>query len=404
MGQDSPVVRAHSALAGGGELITHDACRSCGGDFMPVLDLGMHPLPDFGKKSPVWSYAPLNLVQCVDCLLVQLKHTVDREKLFSNYWYRSGMSETMRAALLEVARKAKPFLYDGAVSLDIGSNDGTLMSLMRGECVGFEPSSIGEGTDAIHDYFNAPRYFDLGIPSAEVITSIAMFYSVGEPEQFVSDIAAVLAADGVWINQMNDLTAMVENNAYDIIGHEHTCVWSLEALDPLLARHGLEVFRVERIDLNGGSIRIYAQHKGTRPVEASVLQQRAIEAKLNVARFGDHVREATAKLHDMARRIQRDGQRLYIYGASTRGVTIVHAAQLDEVLVSAAAERDESKVGMLFPGTRIPIVSERDAHIAAPDYFLALPYSYLPQFQKRESQWLKWGGRFIVPVPEPRVI
>lgn len=372
---------------------------------MPLIDLGMHPLPDFGQKNPVWEYAPLDLVQCAECHLVQMRHTVDRDHLFSKYWYRSSTSETMRSALLEVARKATPFLHNGAISLDIGSNDGLLMSLMPGESIGFEPSSIGAETHAIHDYFTAKRYWESGdAEHAQVVTSIAMFYSVGEPEQFVSDVAEVLNDTGVWINQMNDLTALVENTAYDIIGHEHTCVWSLESLEPLLRRHGLEVFRVERIDLNGGSIRVYSQHRNVRPIEKSVEQQRQIEARLDMVQFASLVDHATLNMHELARRIQRDGQRLYIYGASTRGVTIVHASHLDEALVVAAAERDETKVGMLFPGTRIPIVAEDTARRSEADYFLALPYSYLDQFKKRESQWIKWGGRFIVPVPKPRII
>ena len=386
-------------------MITHTSCRSCGGGFIPVLDLGMHPLPDFGQKNPVWSYAPLNLVQCEKCSLVQLRHTVEREMLFTNYWYRSSTSETMRDALLHVARAANKFIEEADCVLDIGSNDGMLLSMLSGRTMGFEPSDIGDGTGAVHGFFNADDYFAFRTERAKVITSIAMFYSVGDPETFVEDIARVLAPDGVWINQMNDLSAMVENNAYDIIGHEHTCVWSLEALEALLDRKDLEVFRVERVNINGGSVRIYVQHQGGKhPIEDSVGMQRGIEANLDVPAFGDHVRLASEKLHDLFRSIKKEGLVAYIYGASTRGVTIVHTSHLDEVLVQGAAERDESKVGMLFPGTRIPIVSERDARIAGPDYMLALPYSYLAQFQKRESQWIKWGGRFIVPVPEPRVI
>lgn len=385
-------------------MITHEKCRSCGGAFRDLLDLGEHPLPDFSQKEPNWTYAPLQLVQCGDCHLVQMRHTVEREHLFTNYWYRSGLSETMRAALKDIAVAAARYRVGEHISLDIGSNDGTLLSMLPGECIGFEPSSIGEGTGAIPKFFSAREYFALHEKKATVVTTIAMFYSVGDPESFVHDVAMVMDKKGVWVNQMNDLTALVENTAYDIIGHEHTCVWSLTALKPLLEKYGLEVFRVERNDLNGGSMRLFIQHQGFRAVEPTVAAQYQRESWLDIKGFIVAVSRSTLALHHLLRRLKADGLRTYIYGASTRGVTVVHAAQLDEVLVHGAVERDKAKVGHLFPGTRIPIVSESHARTADADYFLALPYSYLQQFIKRESQWLKGGGRFIVPVPEPRIL
>lgn len=391
-------------------MITHDSCRVCGGELGDLIVLGQHPLPDFSQTEPNWEYAPLTLVQCGSCTLIQLKHTVDRTKLFTNYWYKSGLSETMVAALQEVAEKAQEFAGEGHTVVDIGSNDGTFLDALEGMTkVGFEPSDIPPASDkgfkiTVHDFFTAEAFEHLNVPSAKLVTSIAMFYSVEDPSKFVEDVAKILLPGGVWINQMNDLTALFNGNAYDIIGHEHTCVWSLHALEFLLARYGLEVFRVERIPLNGGTGRFYIQHKGARPVEKSVAEQEVREKYLNMNVFANAIDEAADRLHAMMRRIHKEGGKVYIYGASTRGVTVVHAASLDETLIQGAAERDESKVGRLFPGTRIPIVSERDMRIAAPDYLLALPYSYLHQFQKREREWQRNGGRWIVPIPYPRIL
>ncbi len=393
-------------------MILHTACRVCGGELEDLLFLGSHPLPDFSQPTPEhWEYAPLMLTQCQSCSLMQMRHTVDRAKLFSNYWYKSGLSETMVAALKEVAEKANEFIAEGHTVVDIGSNDGTFFDQLTPGLtkIGFEPSDIPLASDKgfkhiIHDFFSAKAFEDAHVPSAKLVTSIAMFYSVEDPPKFVEDVATILLPGGVWINQMNDMTALYTQNSYDIIGHEHTCIWSLHALKFLLDRYGLEVFRVERIPLNGGTARFYIQHKGQRPIEDSVAEQEKQERFLNPIKLSNAIDESTSKLHDLMRRLHKEGSKVYIYGASTRGVTIVHAASLDEMFVQGAAERDESKVGKLFPGTRIPIVSERDMRIAQPDYLLALPYSYLPQFRKREREWEKNRGRWIIPVPQPRIL
>ena len=128
------------------------------------------------------------------------------------------------------------------------------------------------------------------------------------------------------------------------------------------------------------------------------------EKGIDLEFFADLVRESTVRLHELLRAKKREGSTVSIYGASTRGVTIVNAACLDESLIYQAADRDPSKRGMLFPGTRIPIVSDEQMREAAPDYLLALPYSYMEQFRRREAEWLHNGGRFIVPVPIPRVV
>ncbi len=392
-------------------MIHHTSCRVCDGELEDLFFLGNHPLPDFSQTEPNWEYAPLALAQCHSCSLMQMRHTVDRTKLFTNYWYKSGLSETMVVALQEVADKASEFIAEGHTVVDIGANDGTFLDALQPGLtkIGFEPSDVpwasGIGfKHIINEFFSAKKFEEAHVPSAKLVTSIAMFYSVEDPVKFVQDVADILLPGGVWINQMNDMTALYTQNSYDIIGHEHTCVWSPHALKFLLAQYGLEVFRVERLPLNGGTARFYIQHKGCRPIEDSVLTQETQEQFLNPIKLANAIDEATANLHDLMRRLHKEGAKVYIYGASTRGVTIVHGSTLDETLIQGATERDLTKVGKLFPGTRIPIVSERDMRVAAPDYLLALPYSYMHQFRKREREWEKGGGKWIVPVPTPRVL
>jgi len=391
-------------------------CRSCGGPLSPVFSLGEHALPDFGITDPEsWRYAPLDIVQCESCLLIQLGHTVDRDSLFSRYWYRSGISETMRAALNDVADGAIIYgrIAKDDVVVDIGANDGTLLGMFPDDArrIAFEPSSIDPRENApgcvpVRGYFSADAYSKVEPETlAKAVTSIAMFYSVEEPARFVADVARILHPSGVWVLQMNDLLALYDNNSFDIIGHEHVAVWSLHALSDLLKKHGLQVFRVERNKVNGGSIRCYIQHSngGWRP-QLNVYEQLMAENEVRPSLLAKHVNWAAEGLRELLIDLKRDGKRVMGYGASTRGCTILQAADIDFDLLECVADRDPSKHGFLMPGTQIPIVSEEQMREEKPDYLLALPYSYMKQFKEREADFIKRGGAFIVPLPEARVL
>lgn len=401
-----------AGLVTGVPYVEHSGCRVCGGSFDSVLDMGALVLSDFNQRKPDWRYAPLELVRCRVCGLVQNRHTVERDALFRKYWYRSGVSETMRAALRELAETLTIYagLRDGDTVLDIGSNDGTFLSNFGPAFrkVGFEPSDVprplGFDITTFPQYFNAETFLEHSKGErAKAVNASAVFYSVADPKAFIHDIAAVLAPDGVCIIQMNDLLGMVNGTAFDTICHEHTCTWSLLALQPLVERAGLGCFRVERNMVNGGSVRLFLTHKGRRPVERSVLSELQAEQTIALDKFALDVTKACQNLHDLLAQARRSCKRTYLYGASTRGTTILSAAGIDEKLVDGAAERDERKHGFLVPGTRIPIVSEEEAREKA-DYFLALPYHFIEQFLAREREWMVSGGEFIVPLPTVRKV
>lgn len=393
------------------------ACRSCGGGLgEPVLDLGTQALPDFSHPVgdfAAWERAPLALAQCQACGLHQLTHTVAREKLFSQYWYRSSTAETMRRALDEVASagRAAAGLGVNDVVLDIGSNDGYLLdNFRRHTTIGFEPSRVPfQDTFALPDItvnapFNAADYHTMA-QRAKLVFSVAMFYSVEDPDTFVRDVASVLADDGVWVLQMNDLIALADGLAYDIIGHEHVCVWSLRALEPLLARHGLYVDRVERLPVNGGTARFLVRHGVRRAApDPSLIMYQLDEERVNARRWPEWCAQLIGHLREGVMQLHQQGARVHIYGASTRGATIIQSAMLDSPLIEAAADRLPSKHGMLMPGTTIPIVSDEVSRAMDPDFYLALPYSYIDQFREREHAFLARGGRFLIPVPEVHIL
>ena len=401
---------------------TRDDCRSCGSTALTaVLSMGDQALSMFlPPDAPPAPRAPLDLVLCDGCGLLQLRHTASSELLYREYWYRSGVNQTMRDHLAGITRAAEAAveLRAGDVVLDIGCNDGTLLRSYRTpgiDRIGFEPArnllaEAREGTtQVINELFARDPYVAaLGDRPARVVTSIAMFYDLDEPNQFVADVQRILAPDGVWVIEMNYLRSMLEQNAFDNICHEHVTYYSLRSLEQLLQRHDLEVFDVELHPINGGSFRAYVQHPSVRPVSERVSALRGTEAHLTAwstyEQFAERVRAVRDQLSDFIRCETARGKSVYVYGASTRGNTLLQYFGLDHTLITAAAERNPVKYGLLTPGTGIPIVSEQQARDARPDYFLVLPWAFLDEFQRREREFLARGGRLIVPLPVPRLI
>ena len=259
------------------------------------------------------------------------------------------------------------------------------------------------------DFFDA-KYWPPEYPRAKLVSAIAMLYDVENPQAFVNDAAKILAPDGVFLLQMNDLHAMVSRNTYDIIGHEHITYWSFKPLMRALTWAGLEIYRFSYNDLNGGSLRAYIGYEGTSSVRPDVrlkatLEERELapEKPEKLEMFFDGIRQNSAKIRGFVEAAVADGQRVYVYGASTRGNTILQAAGLDGKLISGAAEIHPDKIGKVIAGLNIPIVSEAEARRMA-GVFLVLPYSYRKEFVLREQEFLLRGGRLAFPLPKFEVV
>jgi SAM-dependent methyltransferase len=406
-------------------------CRVCGGSLEPILNLGEHFVSDFPKPGETDGIkAPLELVLCRRCRLLQLKHTVPPEAMYRNYWYRSGTNKTMRLALADIANTAETLMHlqSGDSVLDIGCNDGTLLAAYRTGGllrVGFDPAqNLAElsrkvADAVVVDFFSASA-FEALVEHRErrpkVVTSIAMFYDLEDPNAFVADVKRVLHPDGLWIVQMSYLPLMLKTNEFGNICHEHLEYYSLQSFEYLLSMHGLEVVDIELNDVNGGSMRAYIRNRDASAdafadaTYRSLAAERVREMREQEIRLG--LDEKRVYL-DFARRVERikgdvvdfvrdqaaRGRRVYVYGASTKGNTVLQYFGLDSRLITAAAERNPEKWGRVTVGTHIPIVSEADARAAKPEYFLVLPWHFLPEFMEREYDYLVAGGRFIVPFP-----
>lgn len=399
--------------------IRRETCRLCGSDKLrDILSLGEQYINDFVPKERIGlgTRAPLVLTQCEgECSLLQLRHTAPQELLYArHYWYRSGVTETMRNGLRDITRQIESMieLQPGDAVLDIGANDGTLLGTYtaRGiHRVGCEPANnlIAElrtrADFVIHDFWNSNRYREVsragGFGPAKVITAIGMFYDLEDPNQFIRDAQQVLAHDGIFIAQLMCLAPMLEKNDLGNICHEHLEYYSLRSLKYLFERNGLEIFKIESNNINGGSYRIFARHfAGTG---LALENDSTIDDVLAFARRLEQNRDRCVAF--IKKEVER-GKKIYVYGASTKGNVILQYYGLDNQLITAAAERSPEKWGKYTIGSWIPIVSEADARAAKPDYFLVLPWAFIDEFYKRETEWRKSGGKFIVPLPEFRIL
>jgi NDP-4-keto-2,6-dideoxyhexose 3-C-methyltransferase len=392
---------------------TRTTCRVCGSSRLaPAFSLGDLYVSDFVPEPEATGIkAPLDLILCEACTLLQLKHTAPQELMYTrHYWYQSGVTDTMRRALRDITESIERLvrLADRDIVLDIGANDGTLLAAYSNPTlrrVGCEPANnlvdlLRKVTPhVIHGFWEKPA-FEQMFPDekAKVITAIGMFYDMEDPNQFVADAAAVLADDGVFVAQLMCLRPMLEKNDLGNICHEHLEYYSLESLKVLFERNGLEVFKLEENDVNGGSYRLYC-----RKYRSGSITLRDDFTKQDYADFHARAQKNRDDCVTFIREEVKKGKRVYVYGASTKGNTILQYYGLDHTVIEGAAERSAEKWGKYTVGTLIPIVTEEEARKNA-DYFLVLPWAFLDEFLRREQEWRSGGGRFIVPLPSFRVI
>lgn len=409
-------------------------CRVSGNDLIKVADLGNLYLSTFVReRDESLPRGELRLGIGRDSGLIQLMDSADRDLMYRQYWYLSGTNATMTRQLRDVVSTVPHWirLKDGDHVLDIGCNDGTLLKqydpAIKITKVGIDPArniaEIGRQHCDLHanDYFSKDAYLDLTRgKKAKVITSIAMFYDLEDPNQFVDDIKACLDDDGIWIIQMSYTPLMFVQNAFDNIIHEHLEYYTLSSTSFLLDRHDLKILDVDFNDTNSGSFRVIVGKKG-RPFSDAALfytdigryrfeatlsyeKQNGIDTPEACQKFMERVDTQKARALDLLDTLRLQKKRVFGYGASTKGNTLLQYYGIDSTLISAIAERQEQKWGLLTVGTWIPIVSEAQMRLEKPDYLFILPWHFLNEFHYRESEFLKGGGKFIVPLPELRVI
>ncbi len=409
-------------------------CRVCGSSALtPVINLGeQHLQGSFvkpGKEEPPLRKIALSLVRCDPtrdekaCGLLQMEHTVPPEILYSAYWYRSGTNQTMRNHLQEITEEAASLIdKTNARVLDIGCNDGTLLKCYPQEFIkfGVDPSDVAQeitgDITAIQDIFPSEELTKvLQGEQFDIITSIAMFYDLEDPVSFCKEIKKALAPAGLWVFEMSYMPSMLKMNSYDTICHEHLEYYSLAVLEYILKQADLKIVDAVLNDSNGGSIRCYATHldnfafkKQEALTRIKLLRQTEFDLDLDTDKpykhFQDRINVHKEQLLSLLKMLKKEGKSIHIYGASTKGNTILQWCGIDNRIIDVAAERNPDKYGAYTLGTDIPIVSEADSRAMKPDYYLVLPWHFKEEFLKREQETLNSGVGLIFPLPNLEII
>jgi len=244
----------------------------------------------------------------------------------------------------------------------------------------------------------------------DIITSIAMFYDLESPVEFVKSIKKLLSPEGIWIFEMSYMPKMIELDSYDTICHEHLEFYSLAVLEKIAAMAGMKIFKILFNDINGGSIRCFATHKESSlyfDIEnyklLNEVRQKEFDLELDTDKpyvaFQYRIEKVRDDLHNLLVELKREGKRVHIYGASTKGNTILQWCDINSMLVEYAAERNPDKYGAYTLGTNIPIISEAESRAMNPDYYLVLPWHFKKEFIEREKEALEKGTGFIFPIP-----
>jgi hypothetical protein len=402
-------------------------CRISGSsNLIQVLSLGEQYLTGVFPKSPTETITkgPVDLVWCPDSGLLQMKQSYNLEEMYGdNYGYRSGLNASMVNHLHQKAQALTKLagLRPGDTVLDIGSNDATLLNAYPDfvRKVGMDPTGYkfrefyGPEIALIPDFFSAETYLQqFEAQKPKLITSIAMFYDLENPSDFVKDIHTLLAPDGLWHFEQSYMPSMLRTNSYDTICHEHLEFYSFQVVKTLLEAHDLKIIDVQMNSVNGGSFAVTAAKKQAhyQPNHAIInwlLHQEeclGLDTPKPFREFEERVYKHRNALLELIEKIVASGKTIFGYGASTKGNVLLQFCGITNAMLPFIAEVNPGKYGCYTPGTHIPIISDKEAISMKPDYFLVLPWHFKHGILEKEKEFIRNGGKFIFPLPEIEII
>ena len=404
---------------------SENICRSCGeGNLKTILDLGMQPwCNDFLSLESVGKEVlyPLVLVKCQSCNLLQLDHTVPKETMFGDHDYLSGMTQTLLDHFYDVAKEVSEQidLQPDDLVVDIGGNDGS--QLIQYQKLGFSnvvnvESSKGtakissdSGVTTINNYFDeecATQHF--GTKPVRVYNASGVFFHLEELHSVIRGIKNTLSSDGVLVVQFMYAGAMLENNNFDTIYHEHLCYYTLETLGSLLSPYGLEIFDAHYSDIHSGSIIAKITHASgplnspTDRYQDLVEKDKKYNEDHTLTVFADKIRSTQESLGIFLKQLKQEGKTVYAYGAPAKGNTLLNYYGIDSSLVQKAVEISPLKIGKYLPGSHIPIVKETNED--TPDYYLLLSHNFADELIAKNKSLIDKGVKFIIPFPEITVV
>ena len=403
-------------------------CRISGDtNLISILNIGEQYLtgvfPD--KKETEITKGPLELVWSPESQLVQLNHSYDLGEMYGeNYGYRSGLNHSMVSHLTNKIRNLEKVvsLASGDCVIDIGSNDATSLKSYTTQGIkriGVDPT--GEKfrqyyTDDIHlipDFFpSAVVKKKVGNSKVKIITSIAMFYDLEDPIAFARSIHDNIDKNGIWHFEQSYMPSMLRLNSYDTICHEHIEYYTLWNIKYILDRADMRIIDVQMNAVNGGSFAVTAARKDSSLKANDVLINWLFEQEIKMGfdtpkpfrDFEDRVFKHRESLKTLIDELNSDNKKILGYGASTKGNVLLQFCNFTGKDLAAVAEVNPDKYGCFTPGSKIPIVSEKDALAMKPDYYLVLPWHFKDGIVRREQEFLNKGGKLIFPFPEIEII
>ena len=391
-----------------------------------VLDLGEQELTGVFPRTVTQkvTVGKLGLVWCEECGLLQMGHSYPLTEMYGmNYGYRSGLNQSMVDHLTNKIHTLEKLanLQVGDMVVDIGSNDCTTLKAYTVPAIrlGVDPTGMKfhefypRDVHLIMDFFPTRKINDLfGGQKAKIITSIAMFYDLEDPQAFVNGINDLLAEDGIWHLEQSYMPAMLRQLAYDTVCHEHLEYYSFSVIRKMVEKAGMQIIDVQTNDINGGSFAVTVCHenapyKQNWPVVMWTTSQEVkmrLDRPMPYQRFETRVKQHKRDLMELLNALVKDGQVILGYGASTKGNVMLQYCGITTKHIKAIADVNPDKFGCFTPGTHIPIISEKEAKAMNPDYFFVFPWHFRNGIIQREKEWMKNGGKFIFPLPEIEIV
>ena len=398
-------------------------CRVCSStNLEDCIDLGDQPwCNDFITKDALGTEKtyPLVCAFCNECSTLQVKYTVPKEIMYADHTYLSGSTKTM----VNHFQGVSDFVCDKLIGskglvVDIGSNDGTLLSTYKNndmDVYGVEACAKTAKIANKNGIFTEANYFNKECADkilsekgpAKVISAANVFYHVEDLHSIVEGIEHLLCKDGVFVVQASYLPNLLKTNAFDIMYHEHLLYYRIENLNYLLSLHSLEVFDVQEASVHGGSIVVFACHKGERTVTQTVIDMIATERAEGYHEiekyheFNSNIQKMRTQLQELVAGLETKGKTIFAYGAPAKGTVMLNYCSFTSETISKAAEVNSLKFGRYIPCTNIPIEDEET--LEEPDYYLLLSWNFVDEFCKSDA-YQSGKRKFIIPLPEPKII